>query len=109
MLFWMAAEDMMKQMMSGKMTLRLFRDQYSQVASMGSMSQIMGMIPGLSQMSSMFSQGGADQATQKKFTRYSVIMDSMTDAELDLDLEHVKVRGEPGGMPVHVGKAVEFG
>ena len=101
------AEGLMKQIAAGKMSLRIFRQQTSQLASMGPMSQVVGMIPGLSQLASMGSAGN-DQTAAKKFKQYSIIMDSMTDYELDLDLSDIKARGAAWhlspqhGFPQHV-------
>lgn len=62
----------------GKFTLRDMYEQFETMLKMGPLNQVMEKIPGFSQLL----QGKGDVGTQK-IKRYMVIMDSMTEKELD--------------------------
>jgi signal recognition particle subunit SRP54 len=66
-------------MLSGKFTLKDMYSQFEMMNKMGPMQQVMNMIPGA---------GGklpknASQVTEEKLAKYKVLMDSMTDHELE--------------------------
>ena len=66
-------------MLSGKFTLKDMYSQFEMMNKMGPMQQVMNMIPGA---------GGklpknASQVTEEKLAKYKVLMDSMTDDELE--------------------------
>jgi signal recognition particle subunit SRP54 len=77
-------EALVKKMSKGKITLRDFREQLEMVSRMGSLNKMMGMMPGaLGQMMGQMPEGeGADV----RFKRFMVMMDSMSDAELDAEV-----------------------
>ena len=75
-------EEMMKKMQAGIFTIRDMRDQLSNVMSMGPLSKLAGMIPG---MGDMLSGGGGDEDASKRLKRLIYIMDAMTTEELDSD------------------------
>lgn len=71
--------DSMDAMLSGKFTLKDMYAQFEMMNKMGPMQQVMNMIPGM---------GGklpknASQVTEEKLTKYRILMDSMTDYELE--------------------------
>lgn len=80
----MDEEQMMKDIQKGRFTLRNMYEQFQNIMKLGPISQVMGMIPGLS---SIFGQGGggqvSDQESMKRLKRLMTIMDSMNDKELD--------------------------
>ena len=66
-------------MLSGKFTLKDMYSQFEMMNKMGPMQQVMNMIPGA---------GGklpknASQVTEEKLAKYKVLMDSMTEHELE--------------------------
>jgi len=73
------AQAMAEKMLSATFDLEDFRDQLRQVRKMGSFSQMMGMVPGLSQM--MKGQQIDDAETEKELKRVEAIINSMTPEE----------------------------
>lgn len=74
------AEDVAKKMMSGKFSLKDMYTQMEMMSSMGPLSKIMDMLP------SGFAQNIKKEdvnVVQNRLKRFRVIMDSMTDFELD--------------------------
>ncbi|CAN0173520.1 unnamed protein product, partial [Laminaria digitata] len=63
----------------GQFTLRDLYKQLSSSLKIGPMSKVMGMIPGMSEMSQMANNPG----TQQMYKKNLYMMDSMTDDELD--------------------------
>lgn len=85
----MDEEQMMKDIQKGRFTLRNMYEQFQNIMKLGPISQVMGMIPGLS---SVFGQAGgqvSDQESMKRLKKLMTIMDSMNDKELD-DVEATK-------------------
>jgi len=85
----MDEEQMMKDIQKGRFTLRNMYEQFQNIMKLGPISQVMGMIPGLS---SVFGQAGgqvSDQESMKRLKKLMTIMDSMNDKELD-DVEASK-------------------
>ena len=80
--------DMIKRMSKGKFTLRDLRDQLSQVMKLGPLNKVLGMMPGMQNLVANM-PAGQDPNFFKKFL---VIMDSMTRAELDGEVELDEVR-----------------
>lgn len=72
---------MMENMTKGKFTLKDMRDQMQMITSMGPLSKVMAMIPGLPQ--EMLSLGDTDGTNRIK--RCMCIFDSMTEKELQSD------------------------
>ncbi|WVZ99189.1 hypothetical protein U9M48_044522 [Paspalum notatum var. saurae] len=64
----------------GTFTLRLLYEMFQNLQNMGSLGQLVSMIPGFS---SQFIEKGKEREGQAKIKRYMTIMDSMTAAELD--------------------------
>ena len=65
----------------GKFTLRDMYDQFQNVSKLGPLSQIMNMIPGLGGLMNKDMEG----ESKNKFKKLTVMMDSMSDMELDHD------------------------
>mgnify|MGYP002653073813 CR=1 FL=1 len=87
--------DMMKKIQEGgTLTIRDWREQITSIMSMGPMSKIAGMIPGMGQM--MGGEGPNDQTANQKFKTMLYIIDSMTPDELDSD-------GSCFTKPIHPG------
>lgn len=89
-------EEMMKKMEAGIFTIRDMRDQLSNIMSMGPLSKIASMIPGMGEMLNAGGAGGEEDAS-KRMKRLIYIMDAMTTAELDSD-------GKPFQTPPSKGK-----
>lgn len=73
------ATETMNAMLSGKFTIKDMQNQFDMMGKMGPMKQIMNMIPGL---------GGkipkeASQMTEDKINKYKIIMDSMSNYEME--------------------------
>merc|ERR1712142_19069 len=87
----MDEEQLMKDIQKGRFTLRNMYEQFQNIMKLGPISQVMGMIPGLS---SVFGGGGPGSgpgqvSDQESMKRLMTIMDSMNDKELD-DMEASK-------------------
>ena len=63
------------------LTLEDFRDQIKQVNKLGSMEQILGMLPGAGKLKSMINPGASQELPEKEMKRVVAIIDSMTPAE----------------------------
>ncbi|CDH48672.1 signal recognition particle 54 kda protein [Lichtheimia corymbifera JMRC:FSU:9682] len=74
-------KNLMKNLESGKYSLRDMYDQLQQISKMGPLSKLMGSIPGMP----ADMMAGSEEETSRRFKRMMCIMDSMTDAELDGD------------------------
>jgi signal recognition particle subunit SRP54 len=73
------AEEVARKVMSGKFTLKDMYDQMDMLSGMGPLKKIASMLPGLGDK-----LGEQDmEATQARLERFRVIMDSMTEEELD--------------------------
>ena len=68
------------QIKQGKFSLRDMRDQFSSVLNMGSLSNVVGMIPGFN--ADMIPKG-QEKASTDRIKKFLFMMDSMTDKELD--------------------------
>jgi len=79
----MDEEQMMKDIQKGRFTLRNMYEQFQNIMKMGPISQVVGMIPGFSNIFGQ--QGGSvsDQESMKRLKKLMTIMDSMNDKELD--------------------------
>ncbi len=71
------AEESLESIMKGKFTLNDLYSQLESINKMGSMKQIMAMIPG---MGNTIPKGAAED-TEKRLKKYKIIMDSMTKYE----------------------------
>jgi signal recognition particle subunit SRP54 len=71
------AEVMAKRLAKNQFTLEDMRKQFQQVQKLGSMSKILGMLPGLGQMKDQL----ASVATDKRIKHLEAIINSMTPAE----------------------------
>ena len=78
------SEDKQKKMVEniqkGQFTLRDMRDQFSSVLNMGSLSAVVGMIPGLN--ANLIPKGKEKEGTAR-VKRFLCMLDSMTNDELD--------------------------
>lgn len=72
--------QMMSRLSKGKFVLRDMYDQFQNVFKMGSLSKVISMIPGFG--NNIISKG-SDKEGIDKIKKFMVIMDSMTDEELD--------------------------
>ena len=73
------AEEVSRKMMSGKFTLKDMYEQMEMLQGMGPLKKLASMLPGLGDR-----LGEQDmEATQERLARFRVIMDSMTDEELE--------------------------
>ena len=70
-----------KKASSSTLTLEDFRDQIKQVNKLGSMEQILGMLPGAGKLKSMMNAGVSQDLPEKEMKRVVAIIDSMTPAE----------------------------
>ncbi|CAE7866080.1 unnamed protein product, partial [Symbiodinium microadriaticum] len=75
--------ELLNKISKGRFSLRDLYEQFQNLQKMGPMSQIMQMIPGMSNLM----PAGAEKEGVKRIKRFMVIMDSMTDAELDCDVQ----------------------
>ncbi|HTL97809.1 MAG TPA: signal recognition particle protein [Holophagaceae bacterium] len=95
------AEDMAQRMAKNQFTLEDMRKQFQQVAKLGSMSKIMGMLPGMGQMKEQL----ASVATDKRMKHLVAILDSMTPRERAnhnlLDGKRKRRIATGCGRPVH--------
>ncbi|MDP3624351.1 MAG: signal recognition particle protein Srp54 [Methanobacteriaceae archaeon] len=73
----MAAETM-DAMLSGKFTLKEMQSQFEMMGKMGPMNQIMNMMPGMGKLPK-----NASQMTEDKIDKYKIIMNSMTNYEME--------------------------
>lgn len=73
------AAETMDAMLSGKFSLKDLRSQFDMMGKMGPMQQVMNMMPSAGRKLPK----NASKMTEDKIDRYKIIMDSMTDYELD--------------------------
>jgi signal recognition particle subunit SRP54 len=73
------AEETAKKIMSGHFTLREMYEQMQMLADVGPLKKIMSMLPGIPGMKTDIDP----KEMQEKLERFHVIMDSMTDEEMD--------------------------
>eukprot|EP01084_Bolivina_argentea_P011558 21600_1 len=71
-------KELMDNIKKGKFTLSMMRDQFQNILKMGSFGQIMQMIPGLNNLPKE-----SEQASQKRLQSFLIMMDSMTEEELE--------------------------
>ena len=77
------AEQVARKMMSGKFTLIELREQMEMLAKMGPLDKLMGLLPqGFGGMKGSMVEQQDPKETQKRLTQFKVIMNSMTDYEL---------------------------
>ncbi|HET6329563.1 MAG TPA: signal recognition particle protein [Holophagaceae bacterium] len=95
------AEDMAQRMAKNQFTLEDMRKQFQQVAKLGSMNKIMGMLPGMGQIKEQL----ATVATDKRMKHLVAILDSMTPKERAnhnlLDGKRKRRIARGCGRPVH--------
>jgi signal recognition particle subunit SRP54 len=72
-------EDASKNIMSGRFTLKDMYTQMEAVSKMGPLQKVMNLIPGMNKMEDKINY----EESQARLRRYRVIMDSMTDEEMD--------------------------
>lgn len=70
-----------KRVSSNALTLEDFRDQIKQVNRLGSLEQILGMLPGAGKLKSMMNAGMSQELPEKEMKRVVAIIDSMTPVE----------------------------
>ncbi len=84
------ALTLQKKVSSNTLTLEDFRDQMKQVKKLGSMEQILGMLPGAGKLKSMMNPGASHELPEKEMKRMVAIIDSMTPAER---VDHAIING----------------
>ncbi|CAE6414474.1 unnamed protein product [Rhizoctonia solani] len=94
-------KEMAKKLEEGKLSIRDWREQISNVMSMGPISKLASMIPGLP---AELLQGG-DEEGSRRMKRMLFITDSMTAEELDSDGMIFLERG-PEGTPTALSRRV---
>jgi len=72
------AESLQQKVSSNTLTLEDFRDQIKQVNKLGSMEQIMGMLPGGEKLKAMVRGASQQGLPEKEMSRVVAIIDSMT-------------------------------
>jgi signal recognition particle subunit SRP54 len=72
---------MLRRITKGDFTMRDMYDQFTQIMKLGPLSKVMSALPG--PMAQMFSSMPEGMDGSERFKRFMVIMDSMTDSELD--------------------------
>ena len=75
------AESLQRKVSSNTLTLEDFRDQIKQVNKLGSMEQIMGMLPGGEKLKAMVRGASQQGLPEKEMSRVVAIIDSMTTKE----------------------------
>ena len=75
------AEETARKLLSGKFTLVELREQINALSGMGKMQKLMEMIPGFASLQGRMGKGDMD-ATDARMKHFTVIMDSMTDYEM---------------------------
>lgn len=75
------AEALQRKVSSNTLTLEDFRDQIKQVNKLGSMEQIMGMLPGGEKLKAMVKGASQQGLPEKEMSRVVAIIDSMTTKE----------------------------
>jgi signal recognition particle subunit SRP54 len=88
------SKDMLEKMSKGEYTLRDMYQQFEKMLNMGPLNKIAGMIPGMPE--SMIAPGGNDEEQTYRLRRFMIIMDSMTQAELDGTVHWADWRTDPG-------------
>jgi signal recognition particle subunit SRP54 len=78
-----ASPDLVRRMGKGKFSLRDLRDQFGQVMKLGPLDKVLGMMPGMGALVQNLPPGG----NANFFKKFLVLMDSMSAAELDGDVE----------------------
>ncbi|KEP55303.1 signal recognition particle protein SRP54 [Rhizoctonia solani 123E] len=94
-------KEMAKKLEEGKLSIRDWREQINNVMSMGPISKLASMIPGLP---AELLQGGDEEGT-RRMKRMIFITDSMTAEELDSDGMIFLERG-PDGTPTSLSRRV---
>eukprot|EP00300_Choanocystis_sp_HF-7_P001604 c11291_g1_i2.p1 GENE.c11291_g1_i2~~c11291_g1_i2.p1 ORF type:complete len:482 (+),score=142.70 c11291_g1_i2:45-1490(+) len=82
-------EELVERLQAGLFTLRDLADQFQNVQSLGSISQLMSMIPG---MGSNLIPKGKEQESQERIRKFTCILDSCTAAELDGEAKWIPSR-----------------
>merc|ERR1712187_790595 len=75
--------ELLKKLSKGKFSLRDLYEQFRNLQKMGPIGQVMQMIPGMSQMLPQ----GAEKEGAKRIKHFMVMMDSLTDDELDCEVQ----------------------
>lgn len=102
-----AQEEMVKKLTSGVFTFRTMREQFANISGMGPLSNVMGMIPGMKDVL----PAGSDAVTQQRFKRFEVIMDSLSNKEMDsskptFDEARIRRIARGAGVPVEEVKGL---
>ena len=75
--------EMLEKLQKGQYTLRDMYQHVEKMVSIGSLNKITSMIPGMSEFSGANVSPGQDEEQKYRLRRFMIIMDSMTNAELD--------------------------
>jgi signal recognition particle subunit SRP54 len=85
-------EELMEKMSKGEFTLRDMYNQFEKILNMGPLNKIAGMLPGMPEY--LIPKGGDEEST-RRLRKFMVMMDSMTNAELDGKVDMNK-KDDPG-------------
>merc|ERR1719272_2456316 len=80
--------ELLNKISKGQFSLRDLYEQFQNLQKMGPMGQVMQMIPGMSQMMPK----GAEKEGVKRIKQFMVMMDSLTDDELDSNVQMTEPR-----------------
>ena len=83
------AEESLDAILSGKFTLKDMRVQFEMMGKMGPLQQVMSMLPGVGKLPK-----DASRMTEETIRKYLIIMDSMTEEELEKPdiIKHSRIR-----------------
>lgn len=83
------SEESLDAILSGRFTLKDMRVQFEMMGKMGPLQQVMKMLPGMGKLPK-----DASKMTEETIKRYLIIMDSMTDEELEKPdiIKHSRIR-----------------
>ena len=75
--------EMMEKLQKGQYTLRDMYQHVEKMVNIGSLNKITSMIPGMSDFTGQNVSAGQEEEQKYRLRRFMIIMDSMTNAELD--------------------------
>jgi signal recognition particle subunit SRP54 len=81
------AVELQKRMVKGKFTLRDLREQLGQVMKLGPIGKVLEMMPGMGNLMKSLPPGAGAAGADNGMKKLMIIMDSMTAAELNGDVE----------------------
>jgi len=100
--------ELLNKISKGKFSLRDLYEQFQNLQKMGPMGQIMQMIPGMAQLM----PAGAEKEGVKRIKRFMIMMDSLTDPEMDCavqmsDSRKIRVAKGSGSSHLEVAQLLD--